>query len=116
MKPARALKNDYEVLPHFRSDPHHIGTYIAGKKMLGERLDALLRATGPEFVKVAIAIQTAEQAWLTLACVEDDFQVYGPQVLTIIGSTCATLAENLEVMRHDALDALLWLEEQTVSE
>ena len=116
MKPARALKTDYELLPHFLRNPLKVGVYTAGRKMLNERLDALLRAAGPEFVKLAIAIQTAEQAWLTLACNEDDFDVYGQQVRTIIGSACVSMDKSLHALREDALDALLWLEEQTVNE
>ena len=119
MKPAQKLKDDYALLALRKKKPPSTGaifTYMTDKKALDHELETLLLAAGFEFSQIVDSIHLLEAAWMATGATEMDFENYGEQVCTIIGCIPLTIGKALNIVREDALEALLWMEERGVSD
>jgi hypothetical protein len=119
MKSAQKLKDDYAHLALRKKSSSSISdvlTYMTDKKALDLELETLLLAAGSEFSQIVDSIQLLEAAWMATGATEMDFENYGEQVCTIIGCIPLTIAKALKIVREDALEALLWMEDRGVSE
>jgi hypothetical protein len=119
MKPAQKLKDTYAHLAQRKkksSSMDDVLTHMADKKALDLELETLLLAAGSEFSQIVDSIHLLEAAWMATGATEIDFENYGEQVCTIIGCIPLTIAKALKIVREDALEALIWMEERGVSE
>jgi hypothetical protein len=119
MKPAQQLKDNYARLALRKKQPAttaDIFTCLTDKKALDHELENLLTAAGKEFSQIVDSIHLLEAAWMATGATEMDFEDYGEQVCTIIGCIPLTIAKALKIVREDALEALLWMEERGVSD
>lgn len=119
MKPAQQLKEDYAFLDALKKrtfSMENIQLAIQAKPVLEQRLDDLLLQAGPEFSKVVDSLRLLREAWMATGTTEMDFEDYGEQVCTIIGCIPLTIGKALKRAEADALEALVWLEERSVSE
>ena len=119
MKPAQKLKESYARLSLRKKNSASIDdvlNHMTVKKALDLELETLLLAAGSEFSQIVDSIHLLEAAWMATGATEMDFENYGEQVCTIIGCIPLTIARALKIVREDALEALLWMEERGVSD
>lgn len=119
MKPVQKLKSDYARVEAMKRSPDfamNLCAFIDQKNDCKNRLRVLLAAAGPEFGSVIKTLDSLEECCLAIGNPGMDFEAYGDEVSTILGCILLNIQKTINWSEADALEALLWMEQNTVEE